>query len=72
VAVTAKLAVRYRNPVDVDCSVEVIGSLESINFPLYFMTAEMRQRGRVMAEATATFFKTTSSGGLASTKRDRS
>lgn len=61
VAVTAELTVRFVSPVNVDCPVEVTGFLESFNSPLYFMTAEMRQQGQVMAHAKAKFFKTSTS-----------
>ena len=58
VAVTAELTVRYLSPVNLDCPVEVTGSLESCNSPLYYMLAEMRQHGNVTARAKAKFFNT--------------
>lgn len=57
VAVTAELTIRYLSPVNLDCQVEVSGSLESSEVPLYHMTAEMKQAGHVVARAKAKFFK---------------
>jgi acyl-coenzyme A thioesterase PaaI-like protein len=64
VAVTAELTVRYLSPVDLDCPVEVTGSLQSSNLPLYYMIAEMRQHGHVMAHAKAKFFETSTSAEI--------
>ncbi len=61
VAVTAELTIRFVSPVNLDCVVEVMGTLESFNSPLYFMTGEIRQHGQVMAHAKAKFFKTSTS-----------
>lgn len=56
VAVTAEMIVRYVSPVNVDCGVEVIANLESADPPLYYLAARMKQRGYVVARATAKFF----------------
>jgi acyl-coenzyme A thioesterase PaaI-like protein len=57
VAVTAELTIRYLSPVNLDCQVDVSGSLESGESPLYHLTAEMKQEGYVVARAKAKFFK---------------
>jgi acyl-coenzyme A thioesterase PaaI-like protein len=55
IAVTGELTVRYLNPVDLDCSAEVIAGLERNAKPLYTLFAELRQSGRIVTRATAKF-----------------
>lgn len=57
VAVTAELIVRYVGPVKTARQVRICGRLESHDAPLYFLTAEMRQEGYIVARAKAKFFR---------------
>lgn len=57
VAVTAELTVRYVGPVKTERQVQICGRLVSHDAPLYFLTAEMRQEGYVVARAKAKFFR---------------
>jgi len=54
-AVTAELVVRYSCPVDVDCVAEVSAMVDDALPPLYYLSARLKQRGRVVARGTAKF-----------------
>lgn len=56
-AVTARLSVRYRRPVRLGIPLAVHGRLADAAPPLYNVTAEIRQEGRRMADASAMFFQ---------------
>lgn len=55
VAVTGELVVRYLVPVEVDCEAELWATIKKVARPLYCLSAELRQHGRVVARATAKF-----------------
>jgi acyl-coenzyme A thioesterase PaaI-like protein len=56
VAVTAELTVRFVGPVKTERLVQVRATLESHEAPLYFLTAEMKQEGYIVARAKAKFW----------------
>jgi acyl-coenzyme A thioesterase PaaI-like protein len=55
VAVTAELTVRYLRPTRLDLEAEVIGQLKKSSWPMFYLTAELRQQGIVLAQAEAKF-----------------
>ncbi len=55
VAITAELMVRYLTPVRIECEAEVTASLDRSTMPMYYVSAELSQEGKVCARATAKF-----------------
>jgi len=55
VAMTAELMVRYLTPVRIECEAEVTASLDRSAMPMYYVSAELSQEGKVCARATAKF-----------------
>ncbi|HJX62612.1 MAG TPA: PaaI family thioesterase [Polyangia bacterium] len=55
VAVTAELVVHYLRPTRVDQQAEVVAELRKSSWPMYQMTAELRQAGITLARAEAKF-----------------
>ena len=55
VAVTAELVVHYLRPTRVDQQAEVVAEVQKSNWPMYQMTAELRQAGVALARAEAKF-----------------
>jgi uncharacterized protein (TIGR00369 family) len=55
VAVTAELVVHYLRPTRVDQQAEVVAELLKSSWPMYQMTAELRQAGITLARAEAKF-----------------
>ena len=56
-ALTAELKVRYREPVTIGPEVSLCARIEQKHPPLYLMTAELIQEGRVRATASAKFME---------------
>lgn len=54
-AVTGELSIRYLEPVDIDSEAEVIATLSKSHSPLYYLSAELKQYGRVAVRANAKF-----------------
>jgi uncharacterized protein (TIGR00369 family) len=55
VAVTVELIVRYLRPTRLDLVAEVIAGMEKSSWPMYHLTAELRQAGVPLARAEAKF-----------------
>jgi acyl-coenzyme A thioesterase PaaI-like protein len=55
VALTGELTVRYLTPIELTRPAEVLARLERDTRPLYTLSAELRQSGRVSARASAKF-----------------
>jgi acyl-coenzyme A thioesterase PaaI-like protein len=55
VAVTGELTVRFIRQVDLNHELEAVASVAKIEKPLYRLTAELRQSGRLVSRASATF-----------------
>jgi uncharacterized protein (TIGR00369 family) len=55
VAVTAELVVHYLRPTRADQQAEVVAELQKSSWPMYQMTAELRQAGITLARAEAKF-----------------
>lgn len=55
VAVTARLSVRYRHPIRIDVPVVVRGWVIDANLPVCNVAAEIRQEGRLLAQASGLF-----------------
>jgi len=55
VAVSAELVVHYLRPTRVDQQAEVVAEVQKSNWPMYQMTAELRQAGITLARAEAKF-----------------
>lgn len=53
--VTAEMHVRYRSPAALNAPIEIATRLESVKHGLYFLAAEIRQAGRIAAQARAKF-----------------
>jgi acyl-coenzyme A thioesterase PaaI-like protein len=53
--VTGELNVRFRRPVETDRPVRVSAELTDAREPLYYLRAELRQDGKMMASAKAKF-----------------
>jgi len=54
-AVTGDMTVRFLEPVEIDCDAQVCATVERSSSPLHHVSAEMRQRGRLVARAKARF-----------------
>jgi uncharacterized protein (TIGR00369 family) len=54
-AVTAEMSVRYLRPTRLDQQAEVVGKIEKAGWPLFQVSAELRQDGTVLARAEAKF-----------------
>jgi uncharacterized protein (TIGR00369 family) len=57
VAMTGELKVRFLKPVSVECTAMVSARLTKSRPPLFYMEADVRQNGCVMAKATAKFLE---------------
>jgi len=57
VAMTGELKVRFLKPVSVECTAMVSARLTKSWPPLFYMEADVRQKGCVMAKATAKFME---------------
>ena len=57
VAVTGELTTRYRRPVEIGCETTIRAWLEDSCSPLHLMRAELSQRGRLSASASAKFME---------------
>jgi uncharacterized protein (TIGR00369 family) len=55
VAVTAELVVHYLRPTRLDLQAEVVAEVQKSRWPIYQMTAELRQAGVALARAEAKF-----------------
>jgi uncharacterized protein (TIGR00369 family) len=65
IAVTARLNVRYLRPARLGSPVEVVGTLDKSSRSLHYLSAEVRQDGTVVANASGTFKDRTPASGSA-------
>jgi uncharacterized protein (TIGR00369 family) len=63
-AVTAELKVRYRHPVTTQVPVTITARHVETSGPVFVMAAELRQKGRLAATATAKFIANAASAQI--------